>query len=100
MSTTNQIWSTLPAEYAIPAQAPSLAEAYAYCERLARSHDENFSVASWFLPKRLRQSRVSAVARRVGGGIECVLLGSTAASRVCGAGWNSPRIQHSQARVF
>jgi squalene synthase HpnC len=55
MSTTNQIWSTLPAEYAIPAQAPSLSEAYAYCERLARSHYENFSVASWFLPKRLRQ---------------------------------------------
>jgi squalene synthase HpnC len=49
------IWSTLPAEYAIPAQAPSLPEACAYCERLARSHYENFSVATWFLPKRLRQ---------------------------------------------
>jgi squalene synthase HpnC len=49
------IWSTLPAEYAIPAQAPSLPEAYTYCERLARSHYENFSVATWFLPKRLRQ---------------------------------------------
>jgi squalene synthase HpnC len=55
MSTSNPIWSTVPAEYAIPAQAPSLVEAYAYCERLARSHYENFSVASWFLPKRLRQ---------------------------------------------
>lgn len=55
MSTANPIWSTLPAEYAIPAQAPSLPDAYAYCERLARSHYENFSVASWFLPKRLRQ---------------------------------------------
>ncbi len=55
MSTANQIWSTLPAEYAIPAQASSLPDAYAYCERLARSHYENFSVASWFLPKRLRQ---------------------------------------------
>src|SRR5579863_1081130 len=55
MSTANQIWSLLPAEYAIPAQAPSQSEAYAYCERLARSHYENFSVASWFLPKRLRQ---------------------------------------------
>jgi squalene synthase HpnC len=42
-------------EYAIPAQAPSLQEAYAYCERLARSHYENFSVATWFLPKHLRQ---------------------------------------------
>jgi squalene synthase HpnC len=55
MSAANQIWNTLPAEYAIPAQAPSLPDAYAYCERLARSHYENFSVASWFLPKRLRQ---------------------------------------------
>ena len=55
MGTANQIWNTLPAEYAIPAQAPSLKDAYAYCERLARSHYENFSVASWFLPKRLRQ---------------------------------------------
>lgn len=45
----------MPAEYAIPAQAPSLQEAYAYCERLARAHYENFSVATWFLPKRLRQ---------------------------------------------
>ena len=55
MTTANHIWSTLPAEYAIPAQAPSLPEAYAYCERLARTHYENFSVATWFLPKRLRQ---------------------------------------------
>ncbi len=55
MSAANDIWSTLPAEYAIPAQAPSLPEAYAYCERLARTHYENFSVATWFLPKRLRQ---------------------------------------------
>src|SRR5215813_9390246 len=55
MSAANTIWSTLPPEYAIPAHAPSLADAYAYCERLARSHYENFSVATWFLPKRLRQ---------------------------------------------
>ena len=55
MSTANQIWNTVPAEYAIPASAPSLQEAYSYCERLARTHYENFSVATWFLPKRLRQ---------------------------------------------
>ena len=48
-------WSALPAEYAIPEVAPALAEARAYCQRLARSHYENFSVASWFLPERLRQ---------------------------------------------
>jgi squalene synthase HpnC len=55
MNAPPQIWFRLPAEYVIPAQAPSLQEAYAYCERLARSHYENFSVATWFLPKRLRQ---------------------------------------------
>ena len=48
-------WSNLPPEYAFPEQAPSLAEAQEYCQRLARSHYENFSVASWFLPQRLRQ---------------------------------------------
>lgn len=48
-------WSSLPPEYAIPEQAPSLLEAQEFCRRLARSHYENFSVASWFLPARLRQ---------------------------------------------
>jgi squalene synthase HpnC len=48
-------WHSLPPEYAIPAAPPSLDEARAYCERLARSHYENFSVASWFLPKRLQR---------------------------------------------
>jgi squalene synthase HpnC len=48
-------WSALPPEYAIPERAPSEAEAREYCSRLARSHYENFSVASWFLPERLRQ---------------------------------------------
>src|SRR5450755_1051233 len=48
-------WSALPPAYAIPDRAPALAEAREYCRRLARSHYENFSVASWFLPKHLRQ---------------------------------------------
>ena len=48
-------WSRLPAAYAIPAAAPTLAEARAYCAHLARTHYENFSVATWFLPSRLRQ---------------------------------------------
>jgi len=55
MSAANPIWNHLPAEYAIPASAPSLRDAQSYCECLARSHYENFSVATWFLPKRLRQ---------------------------------------------
>jgi squalene synthase HpnC len=48
-------WDHLPQEYAIPPVAPSLEEARAYCQRLATTHYENFSVATWFLPKRLRQ---------------------------------------------
>jgi squalene synthase HpnC len=48
-------WNALPESYRIPATAPSLEEARLYCERLAKSHYENFSVATWFLPKRLRQ---------------------------------------------
>src|SRR5271170_2846255 len=47
-------WAALPPEYRIPDVLPSLEEARAYCKRLAESHYENFHVASWFLPKRLR----------------------------------------------
>ncbi len=48
-------WSRLPSAYAIPAAAPTLAEARQYCARLAHTHYENFSVATWFLPRSLRQ---------------------------------------------
>ena len=48
-------WKALPPEYAIPEVAPTLEEAREYCCRLARTHYENFSVATWFLPKRLQQ---------------------------------------------
>lgn len=48
-------WSRLPSSYAIPDTAPSLEEARQYCAHLARTHYENFSIASWFLPRRLRQ---------------------------------------------
>ena len=34
---------------------PSLAQAEAYCRDLTRRHYENFTVASWLLPKHLRQ---------------------------------------------
>jgi squalene synthase HpnC len=47
-------WASLPPEYRIPGAAPSLGEAREYCRRLAESHYENFHVASWFLPERLR----------------------------------------------
>ncbi len=36
-------------------RAMSLRDAYAYCMRMARSHYENFPVASVFLPKHLRE---------------------------------------------
>jgi len=48
-------WDRLPSDYAIPAEAPSLEQAQEYCRRLARSHYENFSVATWFLPEKYRQ---------------------------------------------
>jgi squalene synthase HpnC len=47
-------WSALPPEYRMPDQRPTLEEARAYCRRLATTHYENFHVASWFLPARLR----------------------------------------------
>jgi len=47
-------WAALPASYRIPAIAPSLEDARAWCRHLAETHYENFHVASWFLPKRLR----------------------------------------------
>jgi squalene synthase HpnC len=55
VSSTIRGWSSLPPEYAIPEKAPTQAEAQEYCRRLARTHYENFSVATWFLPERLRQ---------------------------------------------
>jgi squalene synthase HpnC len=55
-------WSRLPAEYAIPEVQPSLEEARRYCEKLAHTHYDNFSVATWFLPKRLRKHFYSVYA--------------------------------------
>lgn len=47
-------WAALPASYRMPAVAPTLEEARAWCKQLADSHYENFHVATWFLPKALR----------------------------------------------
>jgi len=55
-------WSRLPAAYAIPPSAPSLEESREYCRHLARTHYENFSVATWFLPKHLRQDFLNVYA--------------------------------------
>jgi squalene synthase HpnC len=51
---TEQGWASLPSSYRIPDRTPTLAEAQQYCRELAESHYENFHVASWLLPKRLR----------------------------------------------
>jgi squalene synthase HpnC len=48
-------WRALPSEYRIPDRPASRESALEYCERLARRHYENFSVATWFLPAPLRQ---------------------------------------------
>jgi squalene synthase HpnC len=53
--THSAAWDQLPRGYSIPKQAPSQSEAQEYCRRLARTHYENFSVATWFLPQHLRQ---------------------------------------------
>jgi len=47
-------WAALPATYRFPERTPTLAEARAWCKRLAETHYENFHVATWFLPERLR----------------------------------------------
>jgi squalene synthase HpnC len=43
-----------PPEYLTPEQRPTLEEARAWCHTLATSHYENFHVATFFLPKRVR----------------------------------------------
>src|ERR1700682_3101447 len=55
-------WARVPADYAIPASAPSLEKSQEYCRHLARTHYENFSVATWFLPKHLRQDFLNVYA--------------------------------------
>lgn len=47
-------WNHLPSHYRMPERPPSLPEAQAYCRKLAESHYENFHVATWLLPRRLR----------------------------------------------
>ena len=49
-----QGWAALPESYRMPETAPTVAEAMAWCRRLAETHYENFHVASWFLPEKLR----------------------------------------------
>lgn len=43
-----------PPELMTPEERPTLAEAKEWCHRLATTHYENFHVATWFLPARVR----------------------------------------------
>ncbi|MGB9030154.1 MAG: squalene synthase HpnC [Acidobacteriaceae bacterium] len=58
VDTTNELiekgFAALPPNYRIPDHPPTLDEARVWCRRLAETHYENFHVASWFLPRRLR----------------------------------------------
>lgn len=47
-------WAALPPSYRIPEKPPTLPDAQAWCRHLAETHYENFHVASWFLPEKLR----------------------------------------------
>jgi len=46
--------SGAPTEYLTPDYQPTLDEARAWCNQLATTHYENFHVATFFLPKRVR----------------------------------------------
>jgi squalene synthase HpnC len=43
-----------PPEYLTPLERPTLGEAQAWCHQLATSHYENFHVATFFLPRKVR----------------------------------------------
>jgi squalene synthase HpnC len=43
-----------PTEYLTPVERPTLAEAQAWCRNLATTHYENFHVATFFLPSKVR----------------------------------------------
>ena len=47
-------WAALPSSYRFPDETPTIEEARAWCKHLAETHYENFHVATWFLPERLR----------------------------------------------
>lgn len=53
--------SAIATTAASPARADEPA-AFDWCRRYARAHDENFTVVSWFLPKRLREHFFSVYA--------------------------------------
>jgi squalene synthase HpnC len=53
-TTTQHALLGAPLEYLTPLERPSLAEAQGWCHELATSHYENFHVATFFLPRKVR----------------------------------------------
>jgi len=53
-TTTQHALLGAPLEYLTPLERPTLAEAQAWCRELATSHYENFHVATFFLPRKVR----------------------------------------------
>jgi len=47
--------AAVPSTAAAGPDAAALAEAYEFCARVARSHYENFTVASWLMPRAMRK---------------------------------------------
>jgi hypothetical protein len=47
--------AAVPSATLEPQTAATLAEAYDFCSRLTRSHYENFTVASWLMPRAMRK---------------------------------------------
>jgi squalene synthase HpnC len=53
-TTTRYALLGAPTEYLTPLERPTLAEAQAWCRNLATTHYENFHVATFFLPRKVR----------------------------------------------
>ncbi|HMF62605.1 MAG TPA: squalene synthase HpnC [Edaphobacter sp.] len=54
MTTSQHALLGAPPDYLTPLERPTLQEAQAWCRQLATSHYENFHVATWFLPRKVR----------------------------------------------
>lgn len=54
MTTSHHALLGAPPDYLTPLERPTLQEAQAWCRQLATSHYENFHVATWFLPRKVR----------------------------------------------
>jgi squalene synthase HpnC len=53
-TTTHHALLGAPAEYLTPVESPTLVEAQAWCRNLATTHYENFHVATFFLPSKVK----------------------------------------------